>query len=88
MCVCDVEPFAESGGVPQTIIDSYNNYFERESEPSEQQRKRVMTSLVFVGPAYFYSRELYEEVGGYTEKYGCAEEWPFVYKISKHPTPF
>lgn len=81
MCVCDVEPFAESGGVPQTIIDSYNNYFERESEPLEQQRKRVMTSLVFVGPAYFYSRELYEEVGGYTEKYGCAEEWPFVYKI-------
>ena len=40
-----------------------------------------MTSLVFIGPAFFYSRELYDEVGGFTEKYGCAEEWPFVYKV-------
>lgn len=81
MCVCDVEPFVIDGDVPESIIKAYKNLFEKESEPYEQQRKRVMTSLVFVGPAYFYSRELFDEIGGYSEKYGCAEEWPFVYKI-------
>ena len=81
MCVCDVEPFAVEEDVPDRIVKEYNYFFEKESEPYVLQRKRVMTSLVFVGPAYFYSRELYDEVGGYSEKYGCAEEWPFVYKI-------
>lgn len=81
MCVCDVEPFATDGEVSDNLIKAYQNYFKLESEDYEKQRKRVMTTLVFVGPAYFYSRELYDEVGGYSEKYGCAEEWPFVYKI-------
>lgn len=81
MCVCDVEPFVVDGEVPDKIVKAYKNFFEKESEPYEQQRKRVMTSLVFVGPAYFYSRELFDEIGGYSDKYGCAEEWPFVYKI-------
>lgn len=81
MCVCDVEPFSEEDKVPDNIIQTYEKLFERESETYEQQKKRVMTSLVFVGPAYFYSRELFDEIGGYSEKYGCAEEWPFVYKI-------
>lgn len=81
MCVCDVEPFSEQGEVPENIIESYKRFFERENETYEQQRKRVMTSLVFIGPAYFYSKELFEEIGGFSEKYGCAEEWPFVYKV-------
>lgn len=81
MCVCDVEPFAVEGEELDKIVKAYKYYFEKESEPYEQQRKRVMTSLVFVGPAFFYSRELFDEIGGYSDKYGCAEEWPFVYKI-------
>ena len=81
MCVCDVEPFAINAEVPLKIIRSYKNYFEFEKEAYEEQRKRVMCSLVFVGPAFFYSRELFDEIGGFSEKYGNAEEWPFVYKI-------
>ena len=81
MCVCDVEPFTENGVKPTRVIERYKRYFELEGENYEQQRKRVLTSLVFIGPAFFYSRELYDEVGGFTEKYGCAEEWPFVYKV-------
>lgn len=81
MCVCDVELFAEDGIVPIELIKIYEKNFKLESEDYKHQRKRVMTSLVFVGPAYFYSRELFDEVGGFSEEYGCAEEWPFVYKI-------
>lgn len=81
MCVCDVEPFSVDGEVPEAIIHSYARFLEKEFEPYELQRKRVMTELVFVGPGYFYSRELYDEIGGFSDKYGNAEEWPFVYKI-------
>jgi len=81
MCVCDVEPFSAESPLDPKFIELYKHYFMLESESYENQRKRVMTQMIFVGPAYFYSRELYDEIGGYSDKYGCAEEWPFVYKI-------
>lgn len=81
MCVCDVELFATGGDVSGDLVKFYEKCVKLESEDYEHQRKRVMTSLVFVGPAYFYSRELFYEVGGFSERYGCAEEWPFVYKV-------
>ena len=81
MCVCDVEPFAVDGEVPENLIENYSKYFKYESEDYEHQRKRIMIDLFFVGPAFFYSRDLFDEIGGYSEQYDCAEEWPFVYKI-------
>lgn len=81
MCVCDVEPFVVDGEVPQSLREAYERLFMMEAEPYEQQRRRVMTALVFVGPAYFYSRELFDEMGGFSVQYGNAEEWPFVYKV-------
>lgn len=81
MCVSDVEPFSDNGDVPKGLIDTYALFLNLEKEPYEQQRKRVMTELVFVGPGYFFSKDLFSDVGGYSEKYGNAEEWPFVYKV-------
>lgn len=81
MCVCDVEPFAVGGEVDPHIVESYKKYFLLESEPYVKQRRRIMVELVFVGPAYFYKRELFNEIGGFSEQYGCAEEWPFCYKV-------
>lgn len=81
MCVCDVECFSTEGKVKPSTNDAYKFFFEKECETYEMQKKRVMTQLVFVGPTFFYSRELFNEIGGYPERYGCAEEWPFVYKI-------
>lgn len=84
MCVCDVECFTTEGNIDKiekNIIKRYDRCFEKEHETYPQQRKRIVEELVFVGPTYFYSRELYNEVGGFKEKYGCAEEWPFVYEV-------
>lgn len=83
MCVSDVEPFSQNGDVPQAVKDAYKKFFQYSQEPYEQQYQRVLRQLVFVGPAYFYSKDVYYEVGGYSEEYGNAEEWPFVYKILK-----
>lgn len=83
MCVSDVEPFSSTEIVPQSVKDTYKRYFQYAQEPYEQQYRRVLCQLVFVGPAYFYSRELYNEVNGFSEEYENGEEWPFVYKILK-----
>ena len=81
ICVSDVEVFSSREVVPSNIREMYKNFFELEKEPYDLQRKRVMYQLVFVGPGFFFRRDLFEEIGGYSEKYGNAEEWPFVYKI-------
>ena len=81
MCVCDVQPFSDEGEIPIEIFERYDYFFKKEQEPYKAQLKRVMTSLIFVGPTYFYSKELFDEVGGFSEEYGNAEEWPFVYKV-------
>ena len=83
MCVCDVIPFAIDNSLSQTTLKTYQKWFEFAQEEYEKQLKRVSMFLVFVGPAYFYSRELYDEVGGFDEVYGNLEEWPFVYKVIK-----
>ena len=81
ICVCDVDLFTSEGVVSDDAKEEYKRFFKLAHEQYDRQRKRVMTTLVFVGPTYFYSRELYDEVGGFSEQYGNAEEWPFVYKI-------
>lgn len=82
MCVCDVEPFMSDGtSVPKNKIEAYNKYLECEKESLEYQKERILRELRFVGPTYFYSRELYDEVGGFLAEYGMCEEWPFVYKV-------
>lgn len=81
ICVSDVEPFCVDGEVPKSLIDTYARFLEMEKESYEQQRRRIMTGLAFVGPGLFISRELFVEVGGFSEEYGNAEEWPFFYKI-------
>ena len=84
MCVCDVDCFATNGDVndvEKDIIKRYDRIFEKTKESYSQQRKRIVSELVFAGPTYFYCRDLYNEVGGFKEKYGCAEEWPFVYEV-------
>lgn len=83
MCVSDVEPFSTNGPVPLSVKDAWKKFFQYSQESYIQQYRRVLRQLVFVGPTYFYRRELYNEVDGFSEEYGNAEEWPFVYKVLK-----
>ena len=81
MCVCDVDCFSEKGIVPQKYIESYAYYFKQANSSYQNQRNNISYKSVFVGPTYFYSRELFDKVGGYSEEYGMSEEWPFTYKV-------
>lgn len=81
MCVCETACFSTKGDVPKWVVTIHETKFKQANRPYAEQRKNVLVSLDFVGPTYFIRRDLYDEVGGFTEEYGCAEEWPFVYKI-------
>ena len=84
MCVSDVECFATSGDVDEidkNVKERYSRFIAIACESYPQQRKRIINESVFVGPTYFYSKDLYNEIGGFKEKYGCAEEWPFVFEV-------
>lgn len=84
MCVSNVCLFtSDEGCVSSNEIEAYDHFLELEKEPYEQQFQRVLRQLIFVGPGYFFSRALFEEVGGFDEKYALCEEWPFVYKVLK-----
>ena len=81
MCVCDVEPFVDEGEVPEDRKKEYEKYFRAEKESYPEQYLRCMQENLFVGPGFIYTRDLYDDVGGFSSKYGNGEEWPFVYKV-------
>lgn len=84
MCVCNVECFTTYGEIDEKTKENVCRNFEKACEIYPQQKKRIVHELVFSGPTFFYSRELYNEIGGFKDKYGCAEEWPFVYEIIRN----
>ncbi len=83
MCVCDVECFSTDCEVPESLKKSYDVYFDKERAIYQQQLTQVLQKNVFVGPSFFYSRELFDEIGGFNISYGNGEEWPFAYKVLK-----
>lgn len=64
---------------------SYEKYFNAvSSDYSTQKRLIYGNAYVFPGPGWFFSRELYNEVGGFDEKYILMEEWPFANAVLNH----
>ena len=82
MCVSRMDL---EGDIPNEIMIGYRkqwNYYHRKaSECLEKQRYWINRELVFSGPTYFFSRELYDEVGGIDETYILLEERPFCKKV-------
>ena len=83
MCISHVELFSNGGVVQQKTLDAYDWYFDASNVPYSKQWKNIKGSLTFVGPTYFFSRELFNEVLGFDEKYVLLEEWPFCYNVLK-----
>ncbi len=82
MCVSRMTLF---GDCTHDVLKSYekqwNYYFTKASESFDKQKKTINKELVFTGPTYFYSRALYDKVGGFDEDYILLEEWPFCKKV-------
>lgn len=81
MCCCDLDVFTTSNRDLKKIRDYYDYCFNCVSEPQYKQWRKVKYDLTFPGPGYFYSKSLYDEIGGYDEDYVMLEETPFVFKV-------
>ena len=69
----------------ESIRRSYEKYNNAAfSDYSTQKMLIYGNSYVFPAPGWFYSRELYNEVGGFDENYVLMEEWPFANAILEH----
>lgn len=83
ICVSDLNLFSDENiDLSQTRL-TYNLFHNYLKEDLNKQLKRIYKEYTIPGPGFFYSRLLYNLVGGFDEKYPFCEEWPFAYKILK-----
>lgn len=80
ICVSDVELFSEGEFDKKYYRPIYDYYIECINEPYECQKERIICELAIPDPALFFSRNLFDHIGGFDENYLLQEEWPFFYK--------
>ena len=68
------------------IEDHFSGYNDNEDileKSAEEQFKRMIYGNTFIPPAGFFNMAVVREVGGYDEKYGILEDFPFYLKVMK-----
>ena len=81
ICISDVELFTNDEMDLTKEREWYDYLFKCVNEDYEAQKRRISTELAIPNPASFFTRKLYDEIGGYSEDYKYLEEWPFFFKI-------
>lgn len=82
-CVSDVEPFSSEDLDLTNLRRTYEYYLKCEHESYKQQYNRIMRVGIFVGPGFFFSKEIYCKSGGCFEQYPFCEEWSLCYNVLK-----
>lgn len=59
----------------------YNHYIYPKLRRGINQKRENLKSLLITSPGLFYSRKLYDKIGGYDERYQFCEEDPFLFKV-------
>lgn len=83
ICCCKLRVFSDTEQIPEIIIKNYNYYFELLRESREEKLKRMARMYVIPGPGLFFSRLLYNDIGGFNEEYPMYEEFDFSYRTLK-----
>ena len=82
-CCCDLNLFTTENKDISKSRNTYDFYFKCLYKTSKEKMEQIINQYCFPGPAFFYSRTIYNEVEGFNEKYPMWEEFPFVYSILK-----
>ena len=81
MCVAGVKVFSTENILTDKLSAEYNKYLIKSDLSLEEQKRQIVKKMIFPGPTYFYSKNLYESVGGFDENYILSEEWSYCYKV-------
>lgn len=77
--VSRVQPFVEETGERLNIAPVLDFVFPVSNH--DQYIALIRDELIFPSPTWFFSRELYNSVGGYDERYRLSDDIPFAYRI-------
>lgn len=80
-CICRLALFSEDGDVSQEEKNTYDRCYKSIKGNSKEQLKSICIKYTFPGPGFFYSRKIYDSIGGFDEMYPFWEEFPFVYNL-------
>ena len=83
ICIADVELFSDDLVIPTSKIESYKKCFRLCKESREDKLKRLAYEYVLPGPGLFFKRQVYDEVGGFDERFPMSEEVPFAMRVLK-----
>ena len=79
---CKVKAFCEDNSFDLTKIQAFYNHLTKLQHKSKIAKKRLSRyKLIYPGPEWFFSRKLYNEVGGINLKYTMLDETPFTFKV-------
>ena len=83
ICCCKMKLFGED----EYLISINDKYFDKSykeiNKDLEHQRKLILNEQFIPAPGLFFSRELFDSVGGFDEEYQFCEDWPFLFKVLK-----
>ncbi|MCQ2211220.1 MAG: glycosyltransferase [Paludibacteraceae bacterium] len=80
-CISRMKLFCSEGCVSQDLVKQWESFFEQSNVEQELQYNLIIERLTFTGPSYFYTRKIYDKVGGFDESYILMEEWPFCLNV-------
>ncbi len=82
ICFAKLFFWGEDGADTMKAKETYEErYYPFIRKDQKEQFKEILKRLYVPGPGLFFQKSLYEEVGGFDEKYPFCEEYPFTYNI-------
>ncbi|WP_010262401.1 glycosyltransferase family 2 protein [Treponema primitia] len=81
ICCCKLKLFGEDRELIEKEESSYEKCYKEINTDLKCQKKMILRWLFVPGPGLFFSKELFNSVGGYNEDYPFADEWPFTTSI-------
>lgn len=83
ICMAKLEPFGISLEKCKHIELSLNKYYSiLNCRNKKIQYQTALKQHILPGPGIFYQKLLWEQIGGFNERYTRAEEWPFEIKVT------
>lgn len=81
ICIADVKVFTDEDDDISSLEERYDYFFTCVKESLTEQKRRIVRESALPDPGLFFTRELYNKVAGFDEKYKLQEEWPFFMKV-------
>lgn len=78
ICLAKLKLFGQT--IPH-VTEFYENLYPKIQESLKKKKLRILKELFVLSPPLFMSRDFFEMIGEFDERYPFGEEWPFFAKV-------